>query len=136
MGLAGGVNVYQYAPNPTGWIDPLGLTRCPCNCPTMISPRRLQSRQGPSEMTGNKVKRYASAMRNQGGYGEFPPIEAADVGDGNLVIIDGHHRAETAMKAGVSEVPVNVTAVSPEEAAQLQDDAAIAKAERMNRCHY
>jgi hypothetical protein len=27
IGLAGGVNVYQYAPNPTGWIDPLGLDR-------------------------------------------------------------------------------------------------------------
>ncbi|MFA8330139.1 RHS repeat-associated core domain-containing protein, partial [Burkholderia ubonensis] len=26
IGLAGGINVYQYAPNPTGWIDPLGLT--------------------------------------------------------------------------------------------------------------
>nr|WP_244130896.1 RHS repeat-associated core domain-containing protein [Burkholderia pyrrocinia] len=23
--LAGGINVYQYAPNPVGWIDPLGL---------------------------------------------------------------------------------------------------------------
>ncbi|MDT3231009.1 RHS repeat domain-containing protein, partial [Pseudomonas sp. rhizo25] len=27
--LAGGVNGYQYAPNPTGWIDPLGLNTCP-----------------------------------------------------------------------------------------------------------
>ncbi|WP_244136476.1 RHS repeat-associated core domain-containing protein [Burkholderia sp. BCC0405] len=26
IGLAGGINVYQYAPNPTGWVDPLGLT--------------------------------------------------------------------------------------------------------------
>ncbi|MFB4257485.1 RHS repeat domain-containing protein, partial [Escherichia fergusonii] len=26
-GLAGGINLYQYAPNPLGWIDPLGLTR-------------------------------------------------------------------------------------------------------------
>ncbi|WP_230951315.1 RHS repeat-associated core domain-containing protein, partial [Burkholderia stagnalis] len=26
IGLAGGVNVYQYAPNPTGWVDPLGLS--------------------------------------------------------------------------------------------------------------
>lgn len=68
-------------------------------------------------MTGNKVKRYASAMRNQGGYGDFPPVEAADVGNGNLVIVDGHHRAEAAMKAGIPEIPVNVTAVSPEEAA-------------------
>lgn len=25
IGLAGGENLYQYAPNPTGWIDPLGL---------------------------------------------------------------------------------------------------------------
>ncbi|WP_330996535.1 RHS repeat-associated core domain-containing protein, partial [Burkholderia diffusa] len=27
IGLAGGINVYQYAPNPIGWIDPLGLER-------------------------------------------------------------------------------------------------------------
>ncbi|MDD1789237.1 RHS repeat-associated core domain-containing protein [Burkholderia gladioli pv. gladioli] len=31
IGLEGGINVYQYAPNPTGWIDPLGLARCPCD---------------------------------------------------------------------------------------------------------
>ncbi|ENT5053362.1 hypothetical protein ACE6X6_004164 [Salmonella enterica subsp. enterica] len=27
MGLAGGLNLYAYAPNPLSWIDPLGLTR-------------------------------------------------------------------------------------------------------------
>jgi len=27
IGLAGGINAYQYAPNPIGWIDPLGLAR-------------------------------------------------------------------------------------------------------------
>ncbi|AHG19542.1 hypothetical protein Z042_07915 [Chania multitudinisentens RB-25] len=26
IGLAGGINLYQYAPNPLGWMDPLGLT--------------------------------------------------------------------------------------------------------------
>nr|WP_235986635.1 RHS repeat-associated core domain-containing protein [Burkholderia contaminans] len=25
IGLAGGINAYQYARNPIGWIDPLGL---------------------------------------------------------------------------------------------------------------
>ena len=25
IGLTGGTNVFQYAPNPTGWIDPFGL---------------------------------------------------------------------------------------------------------------
>lgn len=29
IGLAGGANGYRYAPNPTGWADPLGLA--PCN---------------------------------------------------------------------------------------------------------
>lgn len=28
IGLAGGENVYAYAPNPLDWIDPLGLIRC------------------------------------------------------------------------------------------------------------
>ncbi|MEX3970503.1 RHS repeat-associated core domain-containing protein [Paraburkholderia caribensis] len=26
IGIAGGINPYQYAPNPISWIDPLGLT--------------------------------------------------------------------------------------------------------------
>ncbi|HGN3019135.1 RHS family protein [Acinetobacter baumannii] len=29
IGLAGGLNLYQYAPNPLTWIDPLGLTDNP-----------------------------------------------------------------------------------------------------------
>ncbi|WP_242175070.1 MULTISPECIES: RHS repeat-associated core domain-containing protein, partial [unclassified Pseudomonas] len=31
--LAGGINAYQYVPNPTGWVDPLGLSCKPKNCP-------------------------------------------------------------------------------------------------------
>ncbi|RQR70887.1 RHS repeat-associated core domain-containing protein [Burkholderia sp. Bp9012] len=27
IGLAGGLNSYQYAPNPVQWVDPLGLAR-------------------------------------------------------------------------------------------------------------
>ncbi|WP_414464730.1 RHS repeat-associated core domain-containing protein, partial [Klebsiella aerogenes] len=27
IGLAGGLNVYQYAPNPLGWVDPWGLAK-------------------------------------------------------------------------------------------------------------
>ncbi|MGC7960449.1 RHS repeat-associated core domain-containing protein, partial [Salmonella enterica] len=29
IGLAGGINLYAYAPNPLSWIDPLGLDREP-----------------------------------------------------------------------------------------------------------
>ncbi|EOD3494604.1 RHS repeat-associated core domain-containing protein, partial [Cronobacter malonaticus] len=28
IGLAGGINLYQYAPNPLVWVDPLGLLKC------------------------------------------------------------------------------------------------------------
>jgi RHS repeat-associated protein len=131
IGIEGGFNAYAYGINPIEWIDPFGLTP---DEPILKNPQALISRQGPSEMTGNKVKRYTSAMKAQDGYGTFPPIEAADVGDGKLVIIDGHHRAEAARKAGVREVPVNVNAVSHEDAAKLKDEAAMARAERMNRC--
>ncbi|MGY2166622.1 RNase A-like domain-containing protein, partial [Pseudomonas tolaasii] len=31
--LAGGINAYQYVPNPTGWVDPLGLSCKNTNCP-------------------------------------------------------------------------------------------------------
>ena len=31
IGLAGGVNTYQYTPNPVGWVDPLGLCKCDPN---------------------------------------------------------------------------------------------------------
>ncbi|QMV14626.1 Cell wall-associated polypeptide CWBP200 [Vibrio spartinae] len=33
IGLAGGLNNYQYVPNPTGWVDPLGLDNKATNCP-------------------------------------------------------------------------------------------------------
>jgi RHS repeat-associated protein len=37
IGLAGGLNNYQYVPNPTGWVDPLGLASEPKNGPDSSS---------------------------------------------------------------------------------------------------
>ncbi|WP_155651243.1 polymorphic toxin type 47 domain-containing protein, partial [Burkholderia stagnalis] len=39
IGLAGGINVYQYAPNPISWIDPLGLATV-SNAPNFDTARR------------------------------------------------------------------------------------------------
>ncbi|CFQ73915.1 Rhs family protein [Yersinia similis] len=34
IGLAGGINLYQYGPNPLGWVDPLGLApKAPLSLP-------------------------------------------------------------------------------------------------------
>ncbi|RQU81800.1 RHS repeat-associated core domain-containing protein [Burkholderia cenocepacia] len=42
IGLAGGLNAYQYAPNPIEWIDPLGLR---CDGPAEKLARKLRALQ-------------------------------------------------------------------------------------------
>ncbi|MBA7900937.1 RHS repeat-associated core domain-containing protein, partial [Escherichia marmotae] len=39
IGLRGGLNLYAYALNPLGWIDPLGLRRTWCGRPQNKSTR-------------------------------------------------------------------------------------------------
>ncbi|MGF0242267.1 RHS repeat-associated core domain-containing protein, partial [Rhodococcus sp. IEGM1300] len=46
--LAGGLNQYQYTPNPTGWVDPLGLSG---NCP----PPNKPGCGPPDDATGARV---------------------------------------------------------------------------------
>ncbi|MHC8372923.1 RHS repeat-associated core domain-containing protein [Pseudomonas sp. MDT1-85] len=46
--LAGGLNQYQYMPNPTGWVDPLGLSG---NCP----PPNKPGCKAPDDASGAKV---------------------------------------------------------------------------------
>ncbi len=40
--LAGGINAYQYAPNPMGWVDPLGLACRPTNCPQQSTEKKWE----------------------------------------------------------------------------------------------
>ena len=49
IGLAGGLNNYQYAPNPTGWVDPLGLKNVKENGPNNIDGKASPSLQGGPE---------------------------------------------------------------------------------------
>ncbi|MEW9679167.1 ParB N-terminal domain-containing protein [Pseudomonas sp. TE50-2] len=53
-------------------------------------------------------------------------MDVANV-NGKLIIIDGHHRAEAAAKAGIKNVPVNVDGVTREQADQLMREAAEAR---------
>ncbi|WP_175404182.1 RHS repeat-associated core domain-containing protein, partial [Pseudomonas sp. 31 E 5] len=50
--LAGGINAYQYVPNPTGWIDPLGLN---ANCPA--TGRKSAECEKQAELTAPEVSR-------------------------------------------------------------------------------
>lgn len=93
-----------------------------------LNPKLLIGRQGPAEMTGSKVERFKKSMKTDG-YGSFPPIDAANA-EGRFIIIDGHHRAAAAARAGLREVPVNVRNVSAQEANQLIREAADAISHR------
>lgn len=80
IGLAGGVNLFQYAVNPVNWIDPLGLTPCTPNKKTSYQAKsrrdafRQAKRDAEIEMTQNpeitKVKLedgYGGYVRGQNG---------------------------------------------------------------------
>nr|WP_229506103.1 RHS repeat-associated core domain-containing protein [Massilia genomosp. 1] len=47
IGLAGGSNSYQYAPNPSGWTDPLGLMKnCACGAADLSPGELLRQKHG------------------------------------------------------------------------------------------
>ncbi|WP_428839956.1 RHS repeat-associated core domain-containing protein [Aeromonas popoffii] len=68
IGLAGGLNNYQYAPNPTGWVDPLGLTNIPGQCPPHggNSGHSSAKQSGePNPPTPNKKTSYEANTRRE-----------------------------------------------------------------------
>jgi RHS repeat-associated protein len=61
IGLAGGINLYQYAPNALGWIDPWGLTKCSSG-----GPNKKTSYEGVSRRDAfRQAKRDAGIPMNQ-----------------------------------------------------------------------
>ncbi|WP_217897859.1 RHS repeat-associated core domain-containing protein [Cobetia sp. QF-1] len=73
IGLMGGENLYQYAPNPTGWVDPLGLSKC-CN-----DKNKKTSYQGVSRRAAlREAKRDAGIPNSQNPVVRYKPLR-----DGN-----------------------------------------------------
>ncbi|MGO1298559.1 MAG: RHS repeat-associated core domain-containing protein [Vibrio sp.] len=61
IGLAGGLNNYQYVPNPTGWVDPLGLNNVPGKVPCKDS-----SEEQAPEPKADEVENPESDVLNSG----------------------------------------------------------------------
>ena len=93
--------------------------------PQVVDPKSLIGRQGRDEISGSQVKRMTKDMKANG-FDANHPIEVANV-NGKLIILDGHHRAEAAAKAGIKDVPINVHSVTKEQADQLMREAAEAR---------
>lgn len=88
-----------------------------------LNPKLLIGRQGKNEMEPSKIKKMTKDMKENGYGKKYPPIDAAFV-DGKLIILDGHHRAAAASRAGITEVPVNIYTVSKEVGDQLIHEVA------------
>ena len=61
IGLAGGLNNYQYVPNPTGWVDPLGLHdipgKGPCKDPSeeQVPEPKVDEVENPESDVSKKI---------------------------------------------------------------------------------
>ncbi|MBP2195840.1 RHS repeat-associated core domain-containing protein [Pantoea cypripedii] len=104
IGLAGGENLYAYAPNPFGWIDPLGLNACGPNKKTTFEgvSRRDAFRQAKRDagIPNSQHPFEVSRARLGDGYGDFvrnkngTPIETRQYHfkgeDGATIVIQEH----------------------------------------------
>lgn len=58
-------------------------------------------------MSGSQVKRLTKDMK-ENGFDQNQPVSTVVRADGRLIISDGHHRTEAAIKAGIDKIPVDV----------------------------
>ncbi len=61
ISLAGGLNLYQYAPNPVHWVDSLGLTPCPSSAANMS---RAERQDRINELAEANAHRRLQEMEN------------------------------------------------------------------------
>ncbi|MGO1298985.1 MAG: RHS repeat-associated core domain-containing protein, partial [Vibrio sp.] len=121
IGLAGGLNNYQYVPNPTGWVDPLGLADESINCPgadKAEETEKSETQSGevvnpenniPQSLDPNAIRfsqssvngagELTKSMQENGWKGDA--IDVVHMGDGGLTTID-NTRVLAASRAGVN----------------------------------
>lgn len=115
IGLNGGWNLYQYAPNPLGWIDPLGLTGKPLNSPMLD--KWIEKGGTVWQEIDSQTWVYKDGMDNivryPGGYPDFKPyeIQSVDVPD-----LKGNHRLGPSGDFG------KANALAPDGPANLADN--------------
>lgn len=77
IGLLGGFNLYQYGPNPFGWIDPLGWKK---KC-SFRKPRRVRSKSTGRTKAKNRNEAFAMDHVKKHPENGIEIIAAKDIGD-------------------------------------------------------
>lgn len=63
IGLAGGLNLYAYAPNPVGWVDPSGLTAKKAACYA-----KLAKIEAKTQLLSHEFSKYNPIEDAKGGH--------------------------------------------------------------------
>nr|WP_273924137.1 RHS repeat-associated core domain-containing protein [Pseudomonas idahonensis] len=90
IGYAGGLNLFAYAPNPAGWVDPLGLQKL-----TEGKVYRLGS-QTDSNLTPRPIKDTTTGLSTtlEKPQGKFQTLDVKTLNDGGLEVVkDGRNHA-------------------------------------------
>jgi RHS repeat-associated protein len=124
VGVFGGLNPHASVPNPTGWVDPLGLTPCSPqpsnpNTPSGLSPSSIRF----SQSSVNNVDEIAGSMRANGWVGD--PIDVVRMPDGSLATPD-NTRVLAAHQAGI-DVQATVRAFDDPLTTEMAERFATAK---------
>ncbi|PSW70860.1 RHS repeat protein [Photobacterium kishitanii] len=90
IGLAGGLNNYQYVPNPLNWVDPLGLVSIPGDC--ICSPDASVSNIDKAD-NWKAENTPPSVVKAFGKYSVGPYNELK----GKVLNLDAHHAAQKAV---------------------------------------
>jgi len=154
IGLLGGMNAYQYAPNPTGWIDPLGLrpekkkAACPiCSgtpCKGTQNPSRAAARFQSGDAYPNK-DRWSNVMLPKGTtiytlhpYGKKPGGFFADEStlEASKQSISAYHEATQVGHAGNNPKVFKFPARERVQKFTLKEDLCVAKAYVLSNDQY
>ncbi|CAI2511301.1 Uncharacterized conserved protein [Serratia ficaria] len=64
IGLQGGLNLYQYAPNPLGWVDPLGLSACSSGTSLTVNKPKILSSSNLTNAERSYLERQFTKKQN------------------------------------------------------------------------
>lgn len=146
IGLLGGINTYQYAPNPTGWIDPLGLRNkkkkatCPACSGTPCGNTRNPSRGAAGFQSGKEYPnkdRWSNVVLPKGTtvytlypYGPKPGGFFADASTlaASKKSVSAYHEAVQVGHSGINDKLFPFGARQKLQAFTLKEDLCVGKA--------